>query len=168
MQSEIIFTPAGKADVDRLAMLEVNLFHTDRCSKKSLRYLIQHAHVIVAKKDVTDEILGYAVLLNRKNSMKMRIYSFGIVPAARNLGLAGKLLKVLESIAVRSQRKTLTLEVGDGNTAAINLYKKHGFEQYGFRLGYYEDGGHAILMRKHLPEEATNNDHPLHQGSSYQ
>jgi len=73
MQSEIIFIPAGKADVDRLAMLEVNLFHTDRCSKKSLRYLIQHAHVIVAKKDATDEILGYAVLLNRKNSMKMRI-----------------------------------------------------------------------------------------------
>ena len=46
----------------------------------------------------------------------------------------------------------LTLEVSDGNTAAINFYKKHDFQQFGFRLGFYEDGGHAILMRKHLTD----------------
>lgn len=151
MDGDVFFSPATTADVDRLAALEIELFHTDRCSKKSLRHLIRHAHVIVARRLQAPEIIGYAVLLGRKNSRKMRIYSFGIVAAARNLGLAGKLLAVLESRVTQANCHMLTLEVGDGNTAAINLYKKHGFEQYGFRYGYYEDGGHAILMRKHIP-----------------
>ncbi|MDK9705770.1 MAG: GNAT family N-acetyltransferase [Desulforhopalus sp.] len=145
---EVVFSPAVVADVDQLAALEIALFHTDRCSKKSLRHLIRHAHVIVARRLQAPEIIGYAVLLSRKNSRKMRIYSFGMVAAARNQGLAGKLLAELEKRAQKASCHMLTLEVGDGNTAAINLYTKHGFEQYGFRYGYYEDGGHAILMRK--------------------
>ena len=148
----IDFIPAAKADVGTLAALEIDLFHTDRCSKKSLRHLIVHDHVIVARHRKTQEIVGYAILLGRKNSRKMRIYSFGIVAAARNLGLAGKMIEALEKIVENTQCHMLTLEVNDGNTAAINLYKKHGFQQYGFRLGYYEDGGHAILMQKHITE----------------
>lgn len=151
MKSGIIFIPAELSDVGRLAALEIELFQTDRCSKKSLRHLIKHAHVIVAKLAENGAIVGYAILLGRKNSIKMRIYSFGIIAAARNKGIAGKMIAALEKIAVHAQRRMLTLEVSDGNTAAVNLYKKHGFEQYGFRLGYYEDGGHAILMRKNLP-----------------
>ncbi|MFH0782907.1 MAG: N-acetyltransferase [Pseudomonadota bacterium] len=151
MQSGVIIIPAAQSDVNRLAALEIDLFQTDRCSKKSLRYLIKHAHVLVAKLEDTLELVGYAILLGRKNSLKMRIYSFGIIATARNKGIAGKMITALEKIAIHSQRRMLTLEVSDGNIAAINLYKKHGFEQYGFRLGYYEDGGHAILMRKLIP-----------------
>jgi ribosomal protein S18 acetylase RimI-like enzyme len=164
MKSKIFFSAADNADVDQLTALEIKLFQTDRCSKKSLRYLIKHSHVIVARQENTTNIVGYAVLLGRKNSTKMRIYSFGIVPAARNLGLAGKLLEVLENIAKKLHRQALTLEVSDGNTAAINLYKKHGFAQYGFRLDYYEDGGHAILMQKRLTEDPCDHDHSLHEG----
>ncbi|MBU1564146.1 MAG: GNAT family N-acetyltransferase [Proteobacteria bacterium] len=145
-----------------MTALEIALFRTDRCSKKSLRYLVQHAHVIVARQQETLEIVGYAILLGRKNSRKMRIYSFGIVPAARNRGLAGKMIEHLEDIVKISQCHMLTLEVSDSNTAAVNLYKKHGFEQYGFRLGYYEDGGHAILMRKHIREDSGDDDHTLY------
>ncbi len=151
MKSGAIIIPADLSHVGRLAALEIELFQTDRCSKKSLRHLIKHAHVIVARLAETGAIVGYAILLGRKNSLKMRIYSFGIIAAARNKGIAGKMIATLEKIAMHSHRRMLTLEVSDGNTAAINLYKKHGFEQYGFRLGYYEDGGNAILMRKHLP-----------------
>ena len=144
------FTSATLDDVDQLAALEIDLFRTDRCSKKSFRYLIRHTHVIVVKRLDTTEIVGYAILLSRKNSRKMRIYSFGIAETARGEGLAGKLIEVLEDITVRENRATLTLEVNDSNDAAVCLYKKHGFQQHGFRLGYYEDGGHAILMKKNI------------------
>jgi [ribosomal protein S18]-alanine N-acetyltransferase len=168
MKAGILFVPAAMTDANLLAALEVDLFRTDRCSKKSLRHLIKHAHVIVAKQQGTLEIVGYAILLGRKNSRKMRIYSFGIVTAARNRGLAGKMIEALEKIVIHSQCHMLTLEVSDGNTAAINLYKKHGFEQYGFRLGYYEDGGHAILMRKRITDEGLyDNDHSLHKSSPH-
>lgn len=149
--ADYLFVPAVRADVDQLVALEIDLFKTDRCSKKSFRYLIRRAHVIVVKKrGDSAEIAGYAILLGRKNSRKMRIYSFGISSAARGDGLAGRLLEVLENI-VRDRKCTmLTLEVSDSNVAAIGLYRKHGFSQFGFRLGYYEDGGHAILMRKSI------------------
>ena len=149
--SFLIF-PATKGDIAQLAALEIELFHTDRCSKKSLRHLLQHDHIIVVKQQESRKIVGFAILLGRKNSRKMRIYSFGIVAATRKIGLAGKMIAALENIVRNSKCSMLTLEVSDGNTAAVNLYKKHGFEQYGFRLGYYEDGGNAILMRKHIAE----------------
>jgi ribosomal protein S18 acetylase RimI-like enzyme len=145
-----LFTPAAPTDVAQLAALEIDLFKTDRCSKKSFRYLIRRAHVIVVKRQDTAAIVGYAILLGRKNSRKMRIYSFGITETARGVGLAARLLEVLENIAGGRKCVQLTLEVSDSNVAAIGLYRKHGFEQYGFRLGYYEDGGHAILMRKNI------------------
>ena len=145
-----LFTPAVQTDAAQLAALEIDLFKTDRCSRKSFRYLIRRAHVIVIKRQDTAAIVGYATLLSRKNSRKMRIYSFGIVESARGDGLAGRLLEVLENIVRERKCAQLTLEVSDGNVAAIGLYRKHGFEQYGFRLGYYEDGGHAILMRKKI------------------
>lgn len=150
MKSDYLFVSACEADIDRLAALEVDLFHTDRCSRKNFRYLIRHARVVVIKRPGEPEIFGYAILLSRKNSRKMRIYSFGIAAAARGNGLAARLLEVLEDIVRARKCSMLTLEVSDSNVAAIGLYKKHGFAQYGFRLGYYEDGGHAILMRKNL------------------
>jgi ribosomal protein S18 acetylase RimI-like enzyme len=150
--ADCLFIPAVQTDVDQLAALEIDLFRTDRCSKRSFRYLIRRAHVIVVKREDTAEILGYAILLGRKNSRKMRIYSFGITAAARGEGLAGRLLEVLENIARDKGCATLTLEVSDSNVAAVRLYRKHGFAQYGFRLGYYEDGGHAILMHKSIDQ----------------
>lgn len=148
--SGYLFAPACETDIDRLAALEVDLFHTDLCSKRNFRYLIRHACVIVIKRPGDSAIFGYAILLGRKNSRKMRIYSFGIAAGARGKGLATRLLAVLEEIVRKRTCHMLTLEVSDGNTAAIAFYRKNGFVQYGFRLGYYEDGGHAILMRKHL------------------
>ena len=154
-QANIVFQPAHISDVSVLAALEIELFHTDRCSKKSLRYLIQHAHVIVARVSESSAIVGYAIVLKRKNSVKMRIYSFGIVRAVQRQGVAGRMLEHIERLAAASGHRMLTLEVGDGNTAAVDFYKKHGFQQYGFRLGYYEDGGHAILMRKTLSKDGA-------------
>jgi ribosomal protein S18 acetylase RimI-like enzyme len=153
-QANIVFQPAQFSDVPALAALEIELFHTDRCSKRSLRHLIRHAHVIVARVSESSAIVGYAIVLERKNSVKMRIYSFGIVRGVQRQGVAGRMLEHIEHLAVASGHRILTLEVGDNNTAAVDFYKKHGFQQYGFRLGYYEDGGHAILMHKSLPKES--------------
>ncbi len=154
-QPNIVFQPALVSDAPALAALEIELFHTDRCSRKSLRHLIRHAHVVVARTSAPSVIVGYAIVLERKNSLKMRIYSFGIVREVQRQGVAGRMLEHIESLAAASGHRMLTLEVGDNNTAAVDFYKKHGFRQYGFRLGYYEDGGHAILMRKSLPKDST-------------
>jgi ribosomal protein S18 acetylase RimI-like enzyme len=145
-----IILRATLADVDQLVALEQSLFLTDICSRKNFRYLIQRATVIVVRTEKAGKIIGYAILLGRKNSRKGRIYSLGVDASARNTGIGSKLIATLEAIAGKANCTMLTLEVSDRNKAAILLYNKWGFNQYGFRYNYYQDGGHALLMRKNL------------------
>lgn len=42
--------------------------------------------------------------------------------------------------------KYLTLEVRESNIAAINLYKKYGFNSLGTRKGYYQDNNESALI----------------------
>ncbi len=44
--------------------------------------------------------------------------------------------------------KTVFLEVGEKNIAAISLYKNWGFKKYNIRENYYKNGENAILMKK--------------------
>lgn len=148
--TDYIIESATPADVDQLVVLEQTLFMTDCCSRKNFRYLIRNATVIVVRTEKGGTIVGYAILLKRKNSRKMRIYSLGVATSTRNTGIGRKLIAALESIAAKANCTMLTLEVSDSNIDAIRLYTKYGFQQYGFRYGYYEDGGHALLMRKNL------------------
>jgi ribosomal protein S18 acetylase RimI-like enzyme len=148
--TEPIIERATLADAEQLVALEQGLFMTDNCSRKNFRYLIQRATVIVVRTEKSGKIIGYAILLSRKNSRKGRIYSLGVDASARNTGIGSKLIANLEAIAGQANFTMLTLEVSDTNKAAIVLYNKWGFKQYGFRYNYYQDGGHALLMRKNL------------------
>ena len=51
---------------------------------------------------------------------------------------------------IKKNIKTIFLEVGQNNIAAINLYLKFGFEQYGIRKEYYKNKENAILMKRQL------------------
>lgn len=67
-----------------------------------------------------------------------------VLPASRKQGIASQLLAQL----IAGQKgKTIFLEVEESNEAAINLYKKHGFETFSTRQNYYGAGRHAVLMR---------------------
>lgn len=145
-----IIAPATLADLEQLVDLEQFLFETDESSRKNLRYLIQRATVIVVRTERERNIRGYAVLLNRKNSRKARIYSLGVAESISRTGIGTQLVCTLEEIAAVRKCTSLTLEVGDTNKAALLFYNKCGFKQYGFRYNYYKDGGHAILMGKEL------------------
>lgn len=71
------------------------------------------------------------ILINiNRRSLKNEIYieMLGIAPAWRGEGLAGQLLDYAETVARHANAVQLTLNVVSDNTAAINLYKKMGFE----------------------------------------
>ena len=42
--------------------------------------------------------------------------------------------------------ETMTLEVRESNTKAINLYKKLGFKELRKKPGYYKDGETALYL----------------------
>ena len=68
-------------------------------------------------------------------------------------GIGEKLMKFSMNKIRSLGSKEIFLEVRRTNTAAQNLYKKLGFNVYGFRKKYYsETGEDAILMYKPLAE----------------
>lgn len=67
-------------------------------------------------------------------------------PDWRGCGLGQWLMLALLDAAVARGALIATLEVRAGNTPAIQLYKKLGFEIVGQRQHYYRDGEDGLIM----------------------
>lgn len=93
----------------------------------------------------SEKLVGYALVLTRKNSRKWRLYSLVVDQQARGQGIAGKLLETVINSATGGL-DGLTLEVKKDNLAAIALYRKYGFNVVGERDNYYSDGSTAVKM----------------------
>jgi ribosomal protein S18 acetylase RimI-like enzyme len=148
----IAITPATLHDLQSLTELEGQLFSSDRISRRQFRYLLTRANSIAVKAEAGGRLLGYLVLLRRKTSRTLRIYSIGVGAYARNQGVAASLLGYAEQVAVQQRCNRLSLEVCQDNEAAIKLYKKAGFIECGQKKNYYEDGCTALLLQKPLPK----------------
>jgi ribosomal-protein-alanine N-acetyltransferase len=75
---------------------------------------------------------------------EMEILTVAVEPEYRRQGVGHSLMhRALGLASVRS----VHLEVRESNSAAQGLYRVWGFQPVGRRLGYYEDGEDALLMR---------------------
>ena len=67
----------------------------------------------------------------------------------RRQGIGCLLLKNLITISKSLNAKSITLEVNENNSNAINLYTKFNFQKIGVRKNYYKNES-AIIMKKDL------------------
>lgn len=87
-------------DLAALHHIEQTCFTTDRLSKSRFKFYIEapHAELIVAEQtDIaanvnSPKILGYGLLLLRRGTQLTRLYSIAVLPDARGLGIAEKLI----------------------------------------------------------------------------
>lgn len=142
--------PAELGDLPHLIALEDQSFSCDRISPRQFRYLMTQANSIIVKAVHHDALAGYMVLLRRKNSRKLRIYSIGVALSARKQGIGRELLAHAEKLARTCHCSELTLEVCEHNSSARQLYNNAGFHQYGLKENYYEDGCTALLFDKKI------------------
>lgn len=93
---------------------------------------------------------GFSDLKKLRFAKKGHIISVAVMPDFRNLGIGYSLVE--EAISALRQHSTdeCYLEVRINNTAAINLYKKMGFEVTRSIPRYYFDGFDAYVMTKAL------------------
>jgi [ribosomal protein S18]-alanine N-acetyltransferase len=138
------------ADLDALYRLENRAFETDRMSRRSLRRLLvsPSAAVLVARSD--GDIAGAAVILFRANSRIARLYSIAVAPHHTGRGIASALIAAAERAARARNCRLLRLEVHEKNHAAIKLYLKTGYHEFGRHQQYYHDSGHALRFEKRL------------------
>ena len=80
----------------------------------------------------------------------VHILNLAVAPGFRKKGLAGLLLGRMESEAVKRKLGSMTLEVRETNTDAVNLYRKSGFEARGRREKVYDNREDELLMWKTL------------------
>lgn len=72
------------------------------------------------------------------------------LPAARNKGVATKILVQLEKWAAHLKFKKLILETGKKQPEAIALYKKYGFKLIA-NYGQYKNIENSLCFEKNLP-----------------
>lgn len=101
---------------------------------------------IVAEEN--NEIIGFAGILTIID--ESNIMNIVTKKEKRHMGIGSLLLLELIKISENLNMKSITLEVNENNTPAINLYKKYNFEQVGVRKKYYNNTNSAILMTLYL------------------
>jgi ribosomal protein S18 acetylase RimI-like enzyme len=147
----IAISRATLSDLQLLTELEVQLFSSDIISRRQFKYLLTQANSIVVKAESGGTFSGYMVLLKRRNTRSLRIYSLGVAAHARNQGVAQKFFSHAEQEARNHHCNRLTLEVAINNESAVKLYRKIGYIEYGQKANYYEDGRTALLFHKKIP-----------------
>ncbi|MEC8231967.1 MAG: GNAT family N-acetyltransferase/peptidase C39 family protein [Pseudomonadota bacterium] len=164
---QIALRIATTSDLAALQHIEKTCFTTDRLTKSRFKFYIEapHAELVVVEFTPTESgahpnaqamtcteptVVGYGLLLLRRGTQLTRLYSIAVLPSARGLGIAEKLINSLGERALSRGNRFMRLEVAVGNTGAIALYKKLGFSQFGMYTDYYDDHTDALRMQKVL------------------
>lgn len=146
--------PAVADDLDALLRLEERCFESDRLSRRSLnRFIKAGSHQLVTAVR-SGELVGYALLLHRTATSLARLYSIAVHPAFQGQGIANQLVAACEGVAREWHCAFMRLEVRTDNRHAAQLYRRHGYRQFGTAAGYYEDGCDALRLEKRLQVNA--------------
>jgi ribosomal-protein-alanine acetyltransferase len=146
--------PADAADLDAVVSLEARVFADVAWSPRSVEEefaaLGDTRRIVVAVDG--PRVVGHAVLLAAGGVGDLT--RVAVDGSRRRLGIASLLIGALVDDARSLALEAVLLEVADTNAAAIALYEKHGFATIDRRAAYYADGSDALVMRKHLGDDA--------------
>ena len=127
--------------IENILQIEFDEFWTSSILKSELENDL--SKYIVAKDE--NQIVGFAGIIILPDDVE--ITNIVTKKNERKKGIGKRLLDKLIQMAF-DLKKDISLEVNEVNTAAINLYKKAGFEEVGIRKKYYNGINNAIIMTK--------------------
>ncbi|WP_417531242.1 ribosomal protein S18-alanine N-acetyltransferase [Marinobacter lipolyticus] len=148
--SDLTLRQATQDDLDALIQLEHRCFREDRLSRRSFRRFLEMPRDRLIIAELENELVGYCLVLMSAATRLARIYSIAVSPDIRGRGLGEKLVREAEKEAVEADRIVMRLEVREDNTAAINLYRRLGYRQFGTYRDYYEDHGDALRFERRI------------------
>jgi ribosomal-protein-alanine N-acetyltransferase len=144
---------ARPQDAAALAQLHALSFPVGWSEAEMERLLSDPSVIVHVAREKGGRGAAAGFLMSRCAADEAEILSVAVEPAARGRGLAGELLRHhLARLAARGIR-SLFLEVGEDNEAALRLYTKAGFREVGKRAGYYprtEGAVSALVLKRDL------------------
>lgn len=147
----VIWRPLREGDIAYVTALEAQI-HVAPWTAGNFRDALAAGYSAqVAERE--GRIVAFGILM--LSAGEAQLLNLSVVPDARREGLGGALLRRFLSDAMRLGALQVFLEVRVGNTAAIALYEREGFECVARRAGYYppdlddvrED---ALVMRRDI------------------
>ena len=140
----IIFREMVPADADAVEEIEKASFSVP-WSRKSFweEAANERTYYLLALDD--GKVIGYAGTWILDD--EAQITNVAVAPERREQGVGAALMAELIKKAKERGATRMTLEVRPSNTAALALYEKFGFADYGRRPHYYLDNGEdAVIM----------------------
>ncbi len=135
-------------DMRALHRLEGMIFPLDAYPYFDLTLMFIWPSVINLKIAAQDgSMAGFASCTRGLSRERGWIITLGIAPAHQQRGLGAYLLDVCEK---RLKRPVVLLTVREGNTPAVRLYQRAGYQTIERKWGYYRDGETGLVMEKKL------------------
>ncbi len=101
---------------------------------------------------INQQVVSYAVSYIAYD--ELHFSNIAVVPDFRRLRIGETMLLITLNIGIEKKCHVVHLEVRKGNVAAIELYRKYGFQVMSVRKNYYQNENEdALLMTKKLTGE---------------
>jgi [ribosomal protein S18]-alanine N-acetyltransferase len=137
--------------LNELYEIEKQCFQEEAFSKQQIGYLLTDYNAISLVAKVDDEIAGFIIgrIELTRNLLLGHIMTIDVAPLYRRRGIAQRLMLEVEETFRQKSVREIRLEVREGNSAALGLYKKLGFEKIS-RLENYYGKTHGLYLRKNI------------------
>ena len=106
------------------------------------------AETLVLEED--GKVVAFVILEVHPTRRSATIITLDVLKTYRRNGYGSRLLSRAEDILLEYGVETYDLQVDITNRAALDFYKKHGFEMVSTLRHYYANGNDAYLMVKQL------------------
>lgn len=140
---------AREDDIEAMVSIESACFGSGSWSEATLRALMgrEDVRALVLEDGSAVAYAMYSVSVQHETA---EVLSLAVSPRVRRRGLARSLMEAVEEHAGEEGAGTIALFVRTDNHQARNLYLSLGYKVLALCASYYEDGGDAYLMVKHL------------------
>lgn len=140
------------SDVDQVLEIERASFVSPWKSEHFLHELRENRWAVNLVVEQYGHVVGYACLWCIHDELK--INNIAVLDDRRRCGVGRWLLLCLLGEAIARGCSSATLEVRPSNTAAVALYRSHGFVEIGRRKGYYAaEREDAIVMHLEIDRQ---------------
>ncbi len=136
-----------KEDIPILSEMELRCFQdawTKEMLSDTLRYPVYHCFLA----EEGGQVCGYCCLIVVCEDAE--IGNIAVDLPYRGRGISNALMQAMHDRAKEMGATQAFLEVRVSNQTAISLYRKFGYEPYGVRKKYYDDGEDALVMKRSL------------------
>ncbi|PKR49606.1 peptidase C39 family protein [Thalassospira marina] len=160
--SDAVIRRATEGDIARLVQIENLCFTQDRMSRRTIRHFIASSTATFWVAMRGDAVVGYALVIFRRNTALARLYSMAVDPTCQGQGIGQQLQACAQEGTLDFGAPMLRLEVHPDNAAAISLYRKNGYQEFALYPDYYPDHSPALRMEKVLVPQSMRRPSPLH------